>query len=438
MHIKFFKNISVTDFILFAIPVGAILVAIIYFGYKHVAPAPPDHFTISTGDDQSDLQVYANEYKDILKAEGVRLDIVPSEGPLENLKRLQDENSGVAAAFVQDGLGSTDQQPDVSSLGSLYYEPIWVFYHSRSNFTHLSQLSGKKISVGRLGRGTQILATRLLKLSGVDLSKTTLINLPSEAAAVALKRGLIDAAIIMQPANSDVVHDLILDSDLHLMNIQQSEAIARRDAAFHHLVLPRGALDLKNDLPREDVNLLSSTATLLVRDDLHPALAYLLLKAMTQVHSAPGIFEKRSEFPSNKDDQFPLSDDAIQYYKSGGPFWQRYLPYWLAAWVDRFLLLVIPFFAFVLPMLRTIPRAYEWRIRNRIYQRYGELKFLETEIKPEVTASELAHYHSQLNSIEERVNRMKTPQKFTEYIYSLRGHIQFVRDRLDKTVTVKS
>ena len=190
-------------------------------------------------------------------------------------------------------------------------------------------------------------------------------------------------------------------------------------------------------IPKEEINLVASTATLLIRDDLHPALAYLLLKAATEVHSSPGIFEKRGEFPTNKDDAFALSKDAIQFYKSGGPFWQRYLPYWLAAWFDRFVLIVIPIIAFVLPLIRLIPRFYNWRLRTKIYQRYGELKFLETQIKLEVTTVEYNDYLHQLHLIEDRVNKMKMPQNFSEYIYSLKGHIQFVRDRIEKSVRIE-
>ncbi|MGZ3741401.1 MAG: TAXI family TRAP transporter solute-binding subunit, partial [Bdellovibrionota bacterium] len=161
---------------------------------------------------------------------------------------------------------------------------------------------------------------------------------------------------------------------------------------------------------------------------LHPALAYLLLKAASQIHDSPGVFERRGEFPSNKDDAFPLSEDAIQFYKSGGSFWQRILPYWLAAWFDRFILLVIPILAFLLPLFKLVPNMYHWRLRSKIYQRYGELKHIETEITPDVQTN--AELLKRLDLIEDRVNRMKMPKNFAEYIYSLKGHIQFVRDRL--------
>lgn len=416
----------------FSFLAAALLIIGIFFVVGHFNPAPPDHLVLSVGDDQTQIGSSLKHYQRILKADGVTLEIRPSSGPFDSLNALEDEKSKVSAAFVQDGLGSYDQQPDVESLGSLYYEPIWVFYRSKVEFTYLSQLMGEKISVGLAGHGTQVLTERLLKLSGLAPSEAELVNMSSAEAADALKKGKISVAILMLPPDSPIVHDLAIQKNIKLMDIAQAEAIARKDSAFHHLVLPRGALDLESDSPHKDTNLVASTTTLLVRGDLHPALGYLLLKAATEVHNPAGIFEKKGEFPNPKDDSFSLSKDAIQFYKSGGTFWQRYLPYWLAALFDRFILLAIPIIAFILPLFRTLPKIYSWRLRTKIYQRYGELKFIEMQIKSNATLAEREGYLKQINEIEERVDKMNMPKNFSDYVYALKGHIQFVRDRVEK------
>lgn len=425
-------NLQIKKFLTIGLPIGILIIVSLIFAIRYLDPAPPNHLTIAIGDDQSDVQYVIKRYQRILKANGVNLEVKLSSGPIENLRLLEDDTSGVSAAFVQDGLGSVDNQPDVESLGSLYYEPIWVFYRSKNDYTYFSQFIGERIAVGKLGHGTQVLAERLLTISGLDPTEAQLINMNSTESALALKKGTIDAAIFMLPADSPIIHDLAIQKDLKLMDVSQAEAISRKDAAFRHLVLPRGALDLESNVPSKEINLISSTTTLLVRDDLHPALAYLLLKAATEVHNTSGILEKHGEFPTGKDDSFTLSKDAVQFYKTGGPFWQRYLPYWLAAWFDRFIFLVIPMVAFVLPLVRLIPKIYNWRLRTKIYQRYGELKFIETEIKLDATKAEQENYLQQINLIEERVDKMKMPKNFSEYIYSLKGHIQFVRDRIEK------
>lgn len=414
-----------------AVPLILLLAIGLFSLSRYIDPAPPNHFSISTGDDEGDYQNYAKQYRDILQQQGITLEIKPSAGPLENLARLENDAEKVDAAFVPDGLGSPTDQPDVVSLGSLYYEPIWVFYRGNFELKRLTELEGHTVAMGREARGTRLIAERLMRESGVDFKKVHMIPIGSTQAATALRKGEVEAAFIMAAPDDPLVESLASDPQIKLMDLDQAEAISRLDPSFHHLVLPHGGINLKTNTPAREVNLVSPTATLLVRDDLHPALAYLLLKAVAQVHSGPGIFEHRGEFPTNKDDQFPLSDDAQQFYKSGGPFWQRYLPFWIAAWIDRFILIVIPLLAIVLPLIRTLPKIYHWRIRSRIYKCYGELKFLETQMGPQPSPSQREDFFRQLKTIEDRVNKMRVPLEFTEHLYSLRGHIHFVRSQIE-------
>jgi hypothetical protein len=216
------------------------------------------------------------------------------------------------------------------------------------------------------------------------------------------------------------------------MSLDQAEAIVRNNPYLHHLVLPHGAMDLAANIPDHDVDLVSPTATLLAKDTLHPALVYLLLEAAEQVHSSPGLFEEKGEFPIDKDFEFPLSEEAKHFYKSGAPFWQRYLPYWLATLVERFIIFVIPAIALLLPAIRTVPKILAWRVKGRIFSRYGELKFLETQMRPGVTKDQRVKYLHELDTIEDRVNHMKVPLDFSDHIYVLREHIDLVRRRLEK------
>ncbi len=423
-----FANISVKDFLVAVLPITLVFLILLIIGYRHLDPAPPNHFVMVTGEDEGDYQLYAQQYKDILKKDGVDLQIKSSNGPFENLKFLQDENAGVDAGFAQDGIGSSEDEPDLVSLGSLYYEPIWIFYRGNVPISRFSQLRGKKIGVGREGRGTHVLAFRLLKEAGIVPQNSEFVMTGGAAAAKSLLAGELDAAFFVLAPEDPLVQELAKNKNIHLMSVDQAEAISKQMPFLHHLVLPHGIFDLQKNIPDHDIDLVSPTATLLVRDDLHPALVFLLLKAAVKVHSVSGIFEKKNEFPMHKDDQFPLSEDAQQFYKSGGPFWQRYLPFWLAAWIDRFILIVIPFLAIAIPLMKMVPQVYKWRIRKRIYQRYGELKFLETQLGNKLQNPQ--EVLNKLDVIEERVNKMKVPLEFTEHIYSLRGHIHFVRGRL--------
>ena len=418
-------------------PLKVILPALIliliagFFGYKYINPAPPNHLVISTGDHEGDYESYAKLYKDILKEDGITLEIRPSTGAMENYQRLKDEKSDVDVGFIQDGLGSTDEAPDLSSLGSLYYEPIWIFYRAQLKaVSRFSQLTGKRIAVGQEGGGTQSLALHLLKASGVDAKNSKFTSVSWLDAYEALKKGAVDAAFFIATPDEPLIKQMIADKTLKLMSVDQAEAITRQIPYLHHLVLPHGAIDLNQNLPAQDVDLVSPTATLLVRDSLHPALAYLLLKAASQVHGEPGIFEKKNEFPVDKDYQFPLSDEAKAFYKSGAPFWQRYLPFWLATLIERFIVFIIPMLVFVIPILKLFPRFTAWRIKSKIYRRYGELKFLETQVGQDTGHKKDAKYLEELDRIEGRVHAMKVPKEYQEQLYGLRGHIDFVRSRL--------
>jgi TRAP transporter TAXI family solute receptor len=421
---------SLKETVLPVLPSFLILVAASIAAYKFVDPAPPKHFVISTSDGEGDFQTYAKIYKEILKDDGITLDILPSSGGVENFKRLKDPHSGVDVGFTHDGVGTQDEAPDVSSLGSIYYDPVWVFYRGQKDLTRFSELAGKKIAVGVEGGGTQVLVTQLLKASGVDDKNAKFITLGSSDAAQALRSGGLDVAIFLATAEDPLIQGLMADSGLKLMDVDQAEAVTRVLPFLHHLVLPHGAFDLKKNIPSHDVNLVSATVTLLVRDSLHPALIYLLLKAVSQVHDDPGMFEKKNEFPIDKDYSFALAGEAKAFYKTGLPFWQKYLPFWLAALVDRFFLLVLPLLAIIIPLVKLIPRLMQWRIKSKIYQNYGELKYLETQIRRGKDKQHL----ERLDEIEERVSRLKVPLDFSDQVYVLREHIHFVRRKLERAI----
>ena len=428
---------SLKDILYASAPFLLVLIAGV-IALKFIDPAPPKRIVISTGDSEGDYNSYAKQYRESLKEDGIDLISRPSTGSAENLARLNDPKSEIDVGFVQDGLGDAEKSPELSSLGSLYYEPIWIFYRDKAELRRLTQFMGKKIALGREGGGTHALATQLLKAAGVTEQNTHFLSIASENAATELRNGNIDAAIFLTTAEDPLIIGLMKEKNIKLMSMDQAEAITRQVPYLHHLVLPHGVMDLQAGIPDRDIDLVSPTATLLVKDDMHPALVYLLLKAASQVHNSPGIFEKKNEFPMDKAFQFPLRSEAETFYKSGVPFWQRYLPFWLATLLDRFLLLLLPALAILFPMIKLVPKIYSWRIRSRIYKRYGELKFLETQILPNSGIDAHADYMKKLDAIEDRVNQLKVPLVYSDHIYALRQNIEFVRGRISKKQGIPS
>jgi hypothetical protein len=198
-------------------------------------------------------------------------------------------------------------------------------------------------------------------------------------------------------------------------------------------VVPRGVGDLAKDLPPTDVILFAPKVSLVVRKDLHPAIQYLLLDAAVQIHSRPGIFQHANQFPAAESIDIPLSREALQFYKSGRPFLHNYLPFWVAELFGTLIILLIPLLGVIYPMIRSLPRLYDWLMRSKITRMYGELRFLEDEIiDAHRTARDISAMVAQLDQLEEQANHLRIPVTYASMLYQLRDHIDVVRERLRK------
>lgn len=414
----------------FGIGLAALLAGLAFALALHfVEPAPPRHVVLSTGPDDSGYHAFALRYREILARDGVTLELRTSQGSLDNVGRLMDTGSDVDAGFLQGGTSFAVNAPDLVSLGSLYYEPLWVFYRGRE-IDDLTGLRGRKIAIGPDFSGVRALALQLLAVNDVVLPPTELLPLGGDDAANALVAQSVDAAMFVAPAESPTVERLIHAPGVRLLSFARGEAYTRRFPYLTRLTLPQGTFDFARDVPRGDVILISPTANLLVRSDLHPALAYLFMRAATQMHGDAGLFNRRGEFPNTKDADFPLSPEAQRYYASGTPFLQRYLPYWAANLVDRLWVMLLPVFAVVVPLVRLLPPLYSWRIRSRIYRWYARLKEIELQLEHAATEDELNEMLSRLTNIEAAVNRIPTPLAYSANLYSFRQHLDLVRGRV--------
>jgi TRAP transporter TAXI family solute receptor len=405
-----------------------------WVAYHYIDPAPPHRLVIMTGTEDSSYLDFAKSYKEILAEDGIDLVIRPSNGALENHLRLRDPKSDVDLGFLQDGLNDTARDDEVEplSLGSVSYEPLWIFYRNKEPITRFSELGGKRLAIGREGSGTKLLATRLLTASGVTADNSKLQAIGRDEAASQLLAGKVDAVFFIGEPDSPIVLQLAADKQVRILNLDQAAAVVRHFPYLHELHVPHGLIDIRRNLPAEDITLLATTTTLAARETVHPALISLLMKAMHETHAEAGLLHSANEFPSTKDVDLELSPEAEHYYKSGPPLLQRYLPFWLATLIDRAALVLIPLLAALIPLLRAIPQIYNWRIRRRIYRWYGELNFLETQLRDKPAEMEIPAVISQLDSIEEKVQQAKLPLTFAEHAYVLKEHIDFVRRRIVK------
>lgn len=423
--------LSLRDLLATAWPIVLITTIGFVVAYQFVEPAPPRHLTITTGSDSGAYSLFARRYAEILARSGVRLDIKTSPGSQENLLRIKQGEA--EAAFVQGGAvltpASTEDDAPLS-LGSAYYEPVWVFYRGRKTLDQLQQLAGKRIAVGAEGSGIRGLALQLLEANEIPTDSAHLLPLAGLDAAEELQQGRIDAAFIVAAPEAPVVQVLLRSPGVRLMSFSQADAYTRRFSFLSKIILPQGVVDLVRNYPPRDTVMLATTANVIVSEQLHPALASLLLQAMSEVHGKGGFFQRAGEFPAYRDQSFRLSEDARRHYKSGPPFLQRYLPFWLAVLVERLLVLLLPLFALLLPLLRIAPALYTWRVRSKIFRCYGDLKFLENDLRQHYDPTRYATYVDRLERIEEEAYTRNVPLAFTDLLYTLREHINLVRHKL--------
>jgi NMT1-like family len=392
-----------------------------------ILSAPPTTITITTGPDGSAFQRSAARYATILASHGVKLIILPSHGSEENLQRLKDPASHVDVGFVQSGVAG-GSAGNLVSLGSISHQPLLVFYRG-APIELLSQLTGKRLAIGAVGSGTRGLVLTLLDANGIkEGGPTTFLDIEPEKASKALQGGTVDAAFLTgESAPPAVMRELLRAPDIHLFNFSQATAYARRFGFLSVLELPQGGIDFGANIPAHDVSLIGPTIELIARPNLHPALSDLLLDAAREVHGNGTLLQSKGEFPAPLEHDFPISADALRFYKSGKSLFYRYLPFWLASLTSRIVVVFVPMVVVLIPALRSIPVAYRWRIRSRIFRWYRALVVVERELLIEVDPAKRGQLLKRLDVIEDAVNQMKVPTFYADLFYGLRGHIDFVR-----------
>ena len=434
-----FTTLSLRDLLTTFGPAIVLLLALAWLAYRVVDPFPPKVVTISTGQENGAHEVLAKRYAAVLARQGITVKLQRSEGSFENLQRLQDPESGTDVAFVQSGSTTlqNSERYDLVSLGSLFVEPIWLFYRADVQLRGVPDLRGKRINVGSRGTGVPQMVEKLLEANGVRLKQVKLSELDNTPATMALLAGKIDGMVFSSAPEAPLIQMLLQTPGIRLFNFTQADAYARRFPFLTQVTLPHGIVDLGRNIPTRDYQLIAPTATLVARDDLHPALLDLLVQAAAEVHGGAGWFQKRGEFPNPSFTEVPVAESAEKFYKNGPPLLQRYMRFWLANFFERMWIVIVAFGALLVPLTRVVPPLYVWKVRSRIYRWYGQLRNVEAAVEQAVEngdAQQRQHIFREqmgkLDDIERRVNQLTIPLSFAEELYDLRSHINFVRKRL--------
>ena len=430
--------VSIRDLLLSAGPFALLAIGLLLLAYLWLDPNPPKHVTLATGPAQSAYDEFGKRYQKALAANGIEVRLLASEGSSANLRLLRDGKADLG--FVQGGSreqGTVEGDGGIESLGSLFVEPVWLFYREDGarkvdpggTLSALPQLAGLRLNVGTAGSGVPALMARLFEANNIAPEAIKLSALEQTPATVAFLAGEIDALVFASAPESLMVQMLLRTPGVKLMDFGQSEAYSRRFPFLTPVLLPRGVVDLAADVPRQNVRLVATTTALLAREGTHPALLQLFVQAAREIHGPPGWFNSAGAFPTTEHSEYPIAREAERAIRSGAPFLQRYLPFWLANLVERMWLVLGIIIAILLPLSRIVPPLYEFRIRSRVFRWYGQLREIENRMQAQ--DGEPALLAQELEQLDERVGKVSVPLSYADELYALRNNIGTVRRKLD-------
>ncbi|MBI1244026.1 MAG: TAXI family TRAP transporter solute-binding subunit [Alphaproteobacteria bacterium] len=396
---------------------------------RYVAPPPPDKIVFAAGAQGGSYLTFARKYAEILARDRIKVEIIETAGAVENLRRLNDPNGGIDVALMQGGVGSEEGSPGVVALGSIFYEPVWLAIRANLPVEKLHDLRGRRIAVGRDGSGTQILVRQVLRANGLDVTKDVDAQpIGTDASFEALRAHKIDAAFFVSAQAPGALVDLLAEGGFRLYSFDRHAAYKHLFPFLSSIVLPAGALDLARDIPGEETILLAPVAQLVAREDLHPALVQVLMRAAKEIHGPRQIFAPAGTFPTTRFVDFPLQEDSERLIERGPNFLARYLPFWAAVLVERSLVMLIPFVTLMIPLFRIAPPAYRWQIRAKIFSKYRTLRRIESDLRECVDANRRALLVEELDELQSKAGALKVPTGYADMLFNLRLHIRFVRE----------
>ena len=418
--------------ILFAALAAGALITGLWFVVATFRPPPGRTLTIATGSAGDAYRDYAQRYREILAREGVQLNLRSTAGSLENISLLNDPASGVDAAFVQGGSFQDEIPEDLVSLGIVFYEPMWFFCRCEEPDALILDLAGKRLSVGQKGSASRQAALRMLAMNGITSDSFELSDYSPAESARLLRAGELDAAVMVSAWDSQGVQDLLVAPGISLISFKRADAYVALYPFLNKLILPAGVADIENNRPPNDVKLVATTASLVVRSDLHSALQYLLVRAAMQAHRRAGVFHKAGEFPAPTEVDLPISPEAQHFYLEGPSFLQRTLPFWMAELVQRLLFIIVPLFGVIYPLWSLLPKLYRWQMQHRVYRLYGELKMLERALIEAPDGPDRDRMMKRFDELERDAMNLKLPDAYSAMGYTLQMHIRTMREALSE------
>lgn len=395
-----------------------------------VDPTPPRAFTLVTGNPDGAYHAFGTRLAAELKKQGLEVTLRSPKGSNENLSLLASDDEAISIALVQSGL-RTDAHEEFKSLGSLFYEPLWIFTRRDLALGGVQDLRGRRVAVGAEGSGTLPLALKVLEASGLTGQLTT-VQIGGDEAAAALREGDVDAAFVVSSPQGAAIKALIEDPGLTFHGLRRERAYQMAFPNLATMTIGEGQLNLPKNIPENDRVMLASVVSLVVNDRFHPGLAPAVLEAASGLLRQGGTLERPGEFPAARPTDFPLLAEASHYHRNGPPFLMRFLPFWAATVAFRVFILIIPLLAILIPLLRVAPPLYQWRTRRRIFRWYSHLREIDQRLTNGMHANTIEGELEKLHELQDEILKVKVPLSYSDELYDLHLHVEWVIQRLKR------
>ncbi len=423
-------------FLTVSIPIILLIIASFYITSQFIQPSPKKEFTIATGSKEGEYYKTALLYKEILEKEKVKVNILTTSGSIENLKLLEEKKADVA--FVQNGMILNKEQEHLKAIASIYYEPLWVFYKNRNySINYIVELFSKRISVGVQGSGTNHLALQILNDNGINKENSDIQVHSSSDAKDLLINDKIDAMFIVGSPNSKTIKELLDNPNINIFSFKRAKAYSRKYSYLETLPLYEGTVDLYKNIPYSNINLLATTANLVINDNLSEELTRLLLKKLVLIHDKKGLFEKNEQFPNISNLTIDIDEEANRYFNYGDTFLEKIFPYWIASNLDRLKILLIPLLTLLFPLFKGVFPLYRWSIRSKIYKWYDKIQSIDKRID-NLNNKELKENLAELQKLKKEIREeTKVPLSYMGEYYDLIMHLEVLISQLNIKISTK-
>ncbi len=420
------------SFLKVSIPILLLVIVMFAITSEFIQPAPEKKLTIATGSKNGNYYKVAQEYKKLLEKNKIEVTLLNTAGSVENIKLLKEGKADIG--FVQNGILKSDET-HIEFLANIYYEPLWIFYKN-DNYTidYLIQLISKKISIGSEGSGTKDLATKLLNDNGITNENSTILTFGTQDSKQMLLEGKIDAMFMVTSHDSPTVKELLENPNINVLSIKRAKAYGQKYGFLEALDLHEGTLDLYKNIPDENINLLSTSANLLSRNNVPEELIRIFLKQVKKVHAKESLFSTENQFPNLLNTNLRINKEAKQYFTKGDTWLESIFPYWIASNIDRLKLLLIPLLTLMFPLFKGVFPLYQWSMRSKVFRWYKILNDIDKQIN-EASNEELERFTHELDELNVEIQEeTKVPLSFMGEYYNLMVHLELIQNRIKSRV----